>query len=227
MKSWKSPIPMECSSSKTLVRHTVPDTRAEWPAQSGTPAVSAFTPGKNLGAYGEAGAIITNDEVLAEKIRMFRDHGQAKKYFHHIIGWNARMDGIQGAVLSVKLRYLDGWNESRRKHAQHYSSLLSDIEAVMPPVESDTVNHVFHIYAIHVEKRDQMMNYLIEKGIHCGIHYPVPIHLQKAYASLGLGRGSFPVAEKSAREVLSLPMYPELTSDQIQYVVDEIKGFYG
>jgi dTDP-4-amino-4,6-dideoxygalactose transaminase len=186
----------------------------------------SFYPGKNLGAYGEAGAVVTNDDAIAEKIRMFRDHGQAKKYYHNVIGWNARMDGIQGAVLSVKLKYLAGWNEARREHAREYNRLLSPVAGVSEPREADYARHVFHIYAIRVQKRDKLMAYLSEKGISCGIHYPVPIHLQKAYQDLGLARGSFPVAEKCAAEFLSLPMFPELTSEQIHRVADEITGFY-
>ena len=186
----------------------------------------SFYPGKNLGAYGEAGAVVTNDDAIAGKIRIFRDHGQAKKYHHDVIGWNARMDGIQGAVLSVKLKYLAEWNVSRRAHAQEYTRLLSPVEGIVVPVEADYARHVFHIYAVRTGRRDQLMAHLAEKGISCGIHYPVPVHLQVAYQGLGLAEGSFPVAEKCAAEFLSLPMYPELTGEQIQRVVNEIKGFY-
>jgi dTDP-4-amino-4,6-dideoxygalactose transaminase len=186
----------------------------------------SFYPGKNLGAYGEAGAVVTNDDVIADKIRMFRDHGQAKKYYHNVIGWNARMDGIQGAVLSVKLKYLAGWNDARRAHAREYTRLLSSVKGLLLPLEADYAKHVFHIYALRTEKRDQLMAHLAGKGISCGIHYPVPIHLQNAYQSLGLAAGSFPVAEKCAAEFLSLPMFPELTPEQIHRVADEIKGFY-
>ncbi|MCE5265991.1 MAG: DegT/DnrJ/EryC1/StrS family aminotransferase [Deltaproteobacteria bacterium] len=186
----------------------------------------SFYPGKNLGAYGEAGAIVTNDDAIAAKIRVFRDHGQAKKYYHDAIGWNARMDGIQGAVLSVKLKYLADWNEARRAHAREYAQLLAPVKQVITPVEADYAKHVFHIYAIRIKERDRLMAHLAGKGISCGIHYPVPVHLQKAYQSLGLGEGSFPVAERCAAEFLSLPMYAELTSEQIRFVADEIKGFY-
>jgi dTDP-4-amino-4,6-dideoxygalactose transaminase len=187
----------------------------------------SFYPGKNLGAYGEAGAVTTNDDALAEKMRMFRDHGQSKKYHHGIIGWNARMDGIQGAVLSVKLKYLESWNEARRNHAHAYTRLLSGVGDLLPPFESENARHVFHIYSIRTRQRDRLLDDLSQKGIYCGIHYPVPIHLQEAYQSMGLGPGSFPVAEKYAEEILSLPLFPELTSGQIHRVVDEIKRFYG
>jgi len=183
----------------------------------------SFYPGKNLGAYGEGGAVVTNDDAIAEKIRMYRDQGQSKKYYHSVIGWNARLDGIQGAVLRVKLKYLPGWNESRRKHAREYTRLLSPVDGVIEPCEADYAKHVYHIYALRVKQRDRLMNALAAKGISCGIHYPVPIHLQEAYRFLGLTRGSFPVAERCAEEFLSLPMFPELTSEQIAYVVDTLK----
>jgi dTDP-4-amino-4,6-dideoxygalactose transaminase len=185
----------------------------------------SFYPGKNLGAYGEAGAVVTNDDTLAEKMRIFRDHGQAKKYYHSMIGWNARMDGIQGAVLSVKMKYIAEWNESRRKHAQRYNALLSTLNNVHIPYEADNAKHVYHIYAIRIQERDRFMAYLADKGISTGIHYPVPIHLQKAYSYLGLNKGTFPVAEQCALEFVSLPMFPELTSEQISYTVDAIKEF--
>ncbi|TSA44592.1 MAG: DegT/DnrJ/EryC1/StrS family aminotransferase [Deltaproteobacteria bacterium] len=178
----------------------------------------SFYPGKNLGAYGEAGAVVTNDDAVAEKIRMFRDHGQSKKYYHGVIGWNARMDGIQGAILNVKLKYLAGWNESRRAHAREYTKLLSPVHDVITPYEADYAKHIYHIYAIRTGQRNQLLTVLAERGISCGIHYPVPIHLQDAYRFLGLKAGSYPVAEKCADELLSLPMFPELTTEQIAYI---------
>ena len=183
----------------------------------------SFYPGKNLGAYGEAGAIVTNNSDLAAKIQMFRDHGQAKKYYHGMIGWNARMDGIQGAVLSVKLKHIEAWNEARRENAHLYSKLLSDTDGIITPQDVDYAGHVYHIYAIRVQNRDALINALTEKDIHCGIHYPIPVHLQDAYSFLGLNKGSFPVAEKCAGEFISLPMFPELTETQIEYVADNIK----
>jgi len=186
----------------------------------------SFYPGKNLGAYGEAGAVVTNDDALAEKMRMFRDHGQAKKYYHGMVGWNARMDGIQGAVLGVKLKYLAGWNDARRRHAKAYTEQLSPLTEVLKPREEAYAKHVYHIYAIRVKERDRLMAALAGKGIGCNIHYPVPIHLQEAYRSLNLGPGSFPVAEKCASEYLSLPMFAELTPEQITYVADQVKVFY-
>lgn len=185
----------------------------------------SFYPGKNLGAYGEAGAIVTNNAELAEKMRMFRDHGQARKYHHSMIGWNARMDGLQGAVLSVKLKHLPAWNEARRRNAELYDELLSDVKNVITPEEADYAKHIYHIYAIRTQNRDAFMNTLAEKNIHCGIHYPIPIHLQQAYQLLGNGTGSFPTAEKFAKELVSLPMFPELSEEQIQFSTNEIKQF--
>jgi len=185
----------------------------------------SFYPGKNLGAYGEAGAVVTNNAELADKIRMFRDHGQKKKYYHSMIGWNARMDGFQGAVLSVKLKYLAEWNEARRKNAQLYNSFLADVDDVITPMEADYAKHVYHIYAICTKNRDELINALAEKDIFCGIHYPVPIHLQEAYKFLGNKKGSFPVAERCAEEFVSLPMFAELSQEQIQKVCHKIKCF--
>jgi len=185
----------------------------------------SFYPGKNLGAYGEAGAIVTNNAELAEKMRMIRDHGQAKKYYHSIIGWNARMDGFQGAVLGVKLKYLSEWNETRRRNAQLYDELLSDVNNIITPIEADFAKHIYHVYAIRTQNRDSLISTLAEKDIYCGIHYPIPVHLQQAYQYLGYGIGSFPVAEKCAEDLVSLPMFPELSQGQIQYTVHEIKQF--
>lgn len=183
----------------------------------------SFYPGKNLGAYGEAGAVVTQHEELDRKIRMLRDHGQAKKYHHTYIGWNARMDGIQGAVLSVKLKHLDRWTEARRRNARIYDQLLQGVRGVVPPTEAPYGKHVYHLYAIRVANRDRLIADLAEKEIFCGIHYPIPVHLLDAYKSLGLGVGSFPVAEKSAAEFVSLPMFPELTHENIAAVADAIK----
>lgn len=187
----------------------------------------SFYPGKNLGAYGEAGAIVTNRPELAETIRALRDHGQAAKYSHETIGWNARMDGLQGAILSAKLKHLSDWNESRIKNSRIYNELLKDIAGFITPVRAPYAKHVFHIYAIRVQNQAAMINALAQKKIQCGIHYPIPIHMQKAYAFLGLGKGSFPVSENCARELVSLPMFPELTDEQIKFVSDQVGEFVG
>lgn len=183
----------------------------------------SFYPGKNLGAYGEAGAVITSNEELDKKIRMLRDHGQAKKYYHDLVGWNARMDGLQGSILSVKLKYLPAWNEARRRNAKLYDEKLGKIDGIAIPTESSHNKHVYHIYAIRLQDRDSLIAALAQKDIHCGIHYPIPLHLQEAYRSMGLEKGKFPVAEKVASEFVSLPMFPELRIEQIQYVATEIE----
>lgn len=185
----------------------------------------SFYPGKNLGAYGEAGAVVTNNTQLTENMRMFRDHGQEKKYYHSIIGWNGRMDGFQGAVLSVKLKYLDQWNESRRKNAQLYNELLADVDDIILPQEADYAKHVYHLYVIRTQNRDAFMATLAENDVSCGIHYPIPLHLQDAYSSLGYKKGDFPLTEKCAEQIVSLPMFAELTCEQIEYVVEKIKSF--
>ncbi len=187
----------------------------------------SFYPGKNLGAYGEGGAIVTNDPELDQRVRMLRDHGQAKKYHHALIGWNARMDGFQGAVLGVKLKYLPDWNAARRANAARYSRLLSGVPGVVVPEEAAYATHVYHVYAIRVPNRDDVISALAAKDIHCGIHYPIPLHLQEAYKSLGLGRGSFPVAELAASEFVSLPMYPELSPEQIEWVAAALRTAAG
>ena len=185
----------------------------------------SFYPGKNLGAYGEAGVVVTNDAELAEKIRVLRDHGQTRKYYHSMIGWNARMDGFQGAVLSVKLKHLPAWNDARKRNARLYDELLADADEIITPVEVDRAGHVYHVYAIRTKDRDALINYLAKKNVYCGIHYPMPIHLQNAYSFLGKGKGSFPVAEKCAEQLVSLPMFPELSEEQIEYVVHETKHY--
>jgi dTDP-4-amino-4,6-dideoxygalactose transaminase len=187
----------------------------------------SFYPGKNLGAYGEAGAVVTNNQELADKLRMFRDHGQRKKYYHSIIGWNTRMDGFQGAVLDVKLPHLPVWTDARRRNAKLYNELLKDVPQIILPVEADYAKHVYHVYAIRTQNRDKLINTLSEQGITCGIHYPVPLHLQEAYKFLGYTEGDFPIAEKYAQEFVSLPMFPELGEEDIRYIAEKIKEEVG
>jgi dTDP-4-amino-4,6-dideoxygalactose transaminase len=188
-------------------------------------AAFSFYPGKNLGAYGEAGAVTTNDDEIAHRIRMLRDHGMPKKYHHEFVGWNERMDGIQGAVLSVKLPHLDQWNAARSAHGATYRKLLPP--DVFPIVESPDREHVYHLFVIRTPQRDDVAAHLQARGIQTIVHYPVPIHLQPAYASRGWKRGDFPVAEKLTGEILSLPLYPEMTEAQIQEVCTAITEFFG
>ena len=178
----------------------------------------SFYPGKNLGALGEAGAVVTNDAELRKKIQMLRDHGQARKYDHTLAGWNCRMDGIQAAVLSIKLRHLERANLRRREHALQYNQAFAGIDGVATPFEANYARHVYHVYAIRVQERDEVRQRLQEKGIGCAVHYPIPIHLQEACRNLAYTAGAFPVAENLAEEFLSLPMFPELTEEQIEHV---------
>jgi dTDP-4-amino-4,6-dideoxygalactose transaminase len=189
----------------------------------GDAACFSFYPGKNLGAFGEAGAVVTKRTELQDKIRVLRDHGQVRKYYHSMIGWNCRMDGIQAAVLRVKLQHLEKGNELRRSHAAQYDRALDRVQGVVTPVQSDWVRHVYHIYAILVQDRDELMRRLGENGVGCGVHYPVPIHLQEAYRGLGYERGAFPIAERCAKEMVSLPMFPELTQTQVEWVAQCVK----
>lgn len=184
----------------------------------------SFYPGKNLGAFGEAGAVTTNSPTLAEKIRALRDHGQRAKYEHEVIGCNGRMDGMQGAVLSVKLKYLEEWNYRRRENAQYYGNLLSSNKTIKLPVESPGKHHIYHIYSIRAPNRAEFMAALGARGVSCGVHYPIPVHRQKAYKGLGKGPGAFPVAEQCALEFVSLPMCPMLSNKQIEYVSHQIMG---
>jgi len=183
----------------------------------------SFYPGKNLGAFGEAGAVVTNNPELHERIQILRDHGQVRKYHHAFVGWNCRMDGIQGAVLRIKLRHLEKGNQLRRAHASRYDRALGDMESVVIPRQAAHARHVYHVYAIRIQDRDEVMQFLAEEGIGCGIHYPVPIHLQVAYRGLGYGQGAFPIAERCAMEFLSLPMFPELAPEQVDSVIQGVK----
>ena len=183
----------------------------------------SFYPGKNLGALGEAGAVVTNSLRLADKVRVLRDHGQTRKYHHTVVGWNCRMDAIQAACLAIKLRHLERGNDLRRKHAARYSSAFKDVEEIVPPFEADYARHVYHVYAVRVQDRNEVIRHLEEKGIGCGVHYPVPVHLQEAYAGLDYERGAFPVSEQIANEFVSLPMFPELSEAQIDFVIETVK----
>jgi dTDP-4-amino-4,6-dideoxygalactose transaminase len=186
-------------------------------------ACFSFYPGKNLGAYGEAGMVVTNNQAYDRTVRMLRDWGQEKKYLHVLKGYNYRMEGIQGAILRVKLRHLEDWTEARCEHAALYKELLSD-DIVQTPEEMPYSRHVYHVYAVRTKGRSALQQALNEMRIQTGIHYPIPIHLLPAYGDLGYGRGSFPVSEQLAEEELSLPMFAELKADQIQQIASVIRG---
>jgi dTDP-4-amino-4,6-dideoxygalactose transaminase len=185
-------------------------------------ACFSFYPGKNLGAYGDAGAVVTDDDELADKVRILRDHGRYEKYEHLTEGWPARMDTLQSAVLRAKLPHLEEWNEARRRHAARYNELLADLDVVRP-YEPEHVRAVYHLYVIRVDRRDEVLRELNGRGIGAGIHYPIPLHLQPAYKYLGYKRGDLPLTEEAADQVLSLPMYPELTEEQVQEVVGALR----
>jgi len=185
----------------------------------------SFYPSKNLGAYGDGGMIVTNDEELHEKLIKIRNYGETKKYYHSIKGFNSRLDEIQAAVLRVKLKYLDQWNERRREIAELYNSLLKDTPVIVPKEDNDNY-HIYHLYVIRVKERDALQEYLENKGIKTLIHYPVPIHLQEAYKELNYALGYLPVAEKTAKEILSLPLYPEIENDTVKAICTEITDFF-
>ena len=185
----------------------------------------SFYPGKNLGAFGEGGAVVTQDEKLAKHMSMLRDHGQEQKYYHAMEGFNGRLDAMQAGVLRLKLKRLEAWNKARRKNAALYNELLSQISEITTPVEADGVESVYHIYLILADDRDGLQKYLADKGIGTGLHYPVPLHLQKAYSNMGYSEGDFPVTEKVSKKLLSLPMFAELTREQIEYVCESIKEY--
>jgi dTDP-4-amino-4,6-dideoxygalactose transaminase len=186
----------------------------------------SFYPGKNLGAYGEAGAAMTNDPALAKKFRMMRDHGSDQKYIHEIYGHNYRMEGFQGAVLGVKLKYLPDWTAKRRAVAEKYSRLLSGVGDIVTPKEMPYAKHVYHLYVIQTTRRDDLQKYLAQKEIGTGLHYPSPLHVQKCFQHLGYKKGAFPVTEQLADRCLSLPMFAELSDEQIEYVADSVRTFF-
>lgn len=192
----------------------------------GALAAWSFYPGKNLGSCGEGGAVTGSDSALLDVVRRLREHGQARKYYHDIEGYNGRLHAIQAGFLRIKLRHLAGWNDGRRRAAQLYRQALGDIPQVQVPVEADYSRHVYHLYVIQAERRDALQEHLTRLGIGTGLHYPLPLHRQKAYSHLGYAEGSLPVTERVARKILSLPMFPELTEAQIDRVAQAIRAFY-
>ncbi|MBA4312679.1 MAG: erythromycin biosynthesis sensory transduction protein eryC1 [Chlorobiaceae bacterium] len=192
----------------------------------GEAACFSFYPGKNLGAYGEAGGIITNDDAFAKKLRQLRDHGQSEKYKHQFWGHNYRMDGIQGAVLGVKLKYLAQWTAKRREIAAKYKQTFNGIGDLILPYESPKAVHVYHQFVLRTKKRAAFQQYLTDKEIGNALHYPIPIHFQEAYKHLGYKPGDFPVSEACAEECISIPAHPEMTEEMVNYVIEEVCSFY-
>jgi dTDP-4-amino-4,6-dideoxygalactose transaminase len=185
----------------------------------------SFYPGKNLGAYGDAGMVVTNSKEVAERIRLLRNYGQPQKYQHVMLGYNRRLDSLQAAVLRVKLPHLDEWNESRQRAARLYNELLADAEGIRTPYVAEESSHAYHLYVVQHSQRDRLMSHLREHGVSAGLHYPVPTHMQPCYEHLGLGHGSLPVTEAVSSRVISLPMFPEITCSQIEYVCDLVRNF--
>lgn len=192
----------------------------------GDMALFSFYPGKNLGTYGEGGAVTTNNDQYATTIKMIRDQGQSQKYHHDIIGHNYRMEAIQGAVLGVKLKYLNDWTNKRRAIANRYREALRDIEEITLPKEMDYAKHVYHLFVLQVTERAEMQEFLTKNEIASGLHYPIPLHMQKCFNYLGYKKGDFPVTEQLASNCLSLPMFPEMTDEQIEYVTTKVRAFY-
>lgn len=201
---------------------------AEWenhqPGYYGDVATFSFFPAKVLGCFGDGGAVVTNNDEIAEKVRLLVNHGRLTKYEHKIEGYNYRLDGLQAAILNVKLKYLPKWIDQRRKNAKIYDENLLD--PVEPIIENNGAKHVYYMYVIKTPRRDELKKFLEKKGIGCGIHYPIPLHLQPAYCHLGFKEGDYPFAEKISKQILSIPMYPELTEEQISYVIDSINEFF-
>lgn len=191
----------------------------------GDAAAFSFYPGKNLGAYGDGGMVVTNNKDLAEEVRLLRNYGQKEKYKHLSLGWNSRLDNLQAAILRVKLKKLKLWNAKRLKNAKIYNRFLLGGPVITPKIFPN-YNHVFHLYVVRVRQREKLARFLAEKGISTQMHYPIPIHLQPAYKDLGYKKGDFPVTEKLAEEILSLPMFPELKTREINYICQTIKSFY-
>jgi dTDP-4-amino-4,6-dideoxygalactose transaminase len=191
----------------------------------GTAGCFSFYPGKNLGAYGDGGMLVTNDVQLAEKVRMLRNYGQREKYNHLFLAYNRRLDNLQAAILRVKLRHLATWNSHRQHMAALYDELLADLPEVRIPRKKSDRTHVYHLYVIRYPDREGLRSHLKQMGVDTGLHYPIPVHLQPCYENLGVPRGSLPVSEAVADQVLSLPMYPEMTEDQVRYVCQCIVQF--
>lgn len=192
----------------------------------GIASTFSFYPGKNLGAYGDAGCILTNDDALAEKITMYANHGALKKHSHFMEGINSRLDGLQASILSAKLPYIHEWTEARIRHAASYDEVLADIPQIVRPTVRPESRHSYHLYMIRAEKRDELKAYLSDQGVATAIHYPVPLPFMPAYAHLGYQREQFPIVAQYQQEILSLPIYPEITPEMIRYVADCIRGFY-
>jgi dTDP-4-amino-4,6-dideoxygalactose transaminase len=201
----------------------------DWRMAGELPTIGTFSffPSKNLGGYGDGGMMVTQDEALAARLKRLRMHGGSKQYFHDEVGFNSRLDALQAAVLSAKLRHLAGWSAKRRENAAYYSQALAGVAGLITPFIDPANESIFNQYTIRAERRDELQAYLKERGIGTSIYYPLPLHLQPCFAYLGYQKGSCPESERAAAEVLSLPIYPELTHSQLDEVIENVRAFYG
>ncbi|RMG83920.1 MAG: DegT/DnrJ/EryC1/StrS family aminotransferase [Bacteroidetes bacterium] len=225
----KYQIPVVEDTAQAIgAEYTFSDGRVKKAGTIGTIGCTSFFPSKNLGCYGDGGAIFTNNDELAQKIRMIANHGQAKKYYHDIIGVNSRLDSIQAAVLKVKLPHLDEYSRARNQAAVYYTERLSQIPDIQTPVTADFTNHVYHQYTIKLKdtNREKLQNHLAEKGIPSNIYYPVPVHLQKGYVQYGFKEGDLPVTEELSKIVLSLPIHTEMDENQLNYICTQIENYF-
>jgi dTDP-4-amino-4,6-dideoxygalactose transaminase len=219
---------IEDSAQAFGAAYTFSDGKKRMAGTMGTIGTTSFFPTKNLGCFGDGGAIFTNDERLAEKIKMIANHGQRRKYQHELVGVNSRLDTLQAAILNVKLKYLDGYTQKRNKVASYYDSTLAAINGIEAPFRARNSTHVFHQYTVKVEsgKRDDFKNYLAGKSIPAMIYYHIPLHMQKAYAYVGCKEGDFPVTERLSKTVISLPVHTEMTSPQLAFIGETIKKYF-
>lgn len=192
----------------------------------GNLAAFSFYPGKNLGAYGDGGAVVTNSSRLLKKIKRLREYGASSKYVFEQLGFNSRLDSLQASILNVKLKYLKHWNKKRQELAENYNKLLLSVKQITTPYQDKNLSHVYHLYVIQTPRRNELKDYLQKRGVQTGVHYPISLHLQKSLKNLGYKKGDFPVAEKLNSKILSLPIFPELTFKQLEYIVDSIKTFF-
>ncbi len=203
----------------------MPDGRWQAIGSIGDVGCFSFYPTKNLGGLGDGGMVVTNDETIFKKLLMLRDYGRISKYEHAMVGYNSRLDTLQAAILRLKLRKLKKWNTMRQEVAMVYNKFLQGVDGIITPQAAAGANHVYHVYAIRIKRRDELIQMFKEKGIGAIVHYPIPLHLQKAYQDLGYGQGDFPVSERIAKEIISLPIYPQMKKSQVKFVVEALKKF--
>jgi len=220
-------LPVIEDAAQTIGARRMIDGEWRMAGEAATIGTFSFFPSKNLGAYGDGGMMVTNDQGLAERLKRLRMHGGSKMYFHDEVGFNSRLDALQAVVLSAKLPHLAQWSAGRRKNAEYYNQAFADLDGVVTPYVEPNNESIFNQYTIRAQRRDDLQNYLKERGIGSSIYYPLPLHLQPCFAYLGYKEGTCPESERAAKEVLSLPIYPELTHGQLDEVITAVRGFYG